>query len=108
DFGPRAAGIAAAAEAGMISWRTSDRWTSRFGSPAMAALAMFACGTAFTQTQLFLQSAGLYTPGTKFSLLLVLALVYLGVGTLLITSLIKLKRGEPVQPLRILREHVWL
>ena len=37
DFGPGAAAIAAAAEAGVISWRTSSRWTSRMGSPAMAA-----------------------------------------------------------------------
>ena len=39
--GPTAAAIAAAAEAGVISWRTSARWTSRLGSPAMAALAMY-------------------------------------------------------------------
>src|SRR4029453_8142702 len=31
DFGPGAAAIAAAAEAAVISWRTSTRWTSRIG-----------------------------------------------------------------------------
>src|SRR5438105_3899635 len=47
-YGPAAAALAAAAEAAVGSWRTSDRWTSRLGSPAMAALAMYGCGTAFT------------------------------------------------------------
>src|SRR5438034_10786114 len=46
--GPAAATIAAAAEAAVGSFRTSKRWTSRIGSPTMAALAMFACGAAFT------------------------------------------------------------
>ena len=108
DFGPGAAAIAAAAEAGVISWRTSDRWTSRFGSPAMAALAMYACGTAFSYALPQLLIAGAYPVGTKFALLLALALAYFAVGTLLMASLLKLKRGEPVRPLRILRDHAWL
>jgi hypothetical protein len=47
EIGPYAACLAAAAEAGAISWRTSKRWTSRLGSPAIAGLAMCACGLAF-------------------------------------------------------------
>ncbi|MEO8134147.1 MAG: hypothetical protein ABI831_09235 [Betaproteobacteria bacterium] len=46
QFGPAAAVIAAAAEAAVGSWRTSTRWTSRLGSPAMVALAMSVCGAA--------------------------------------------------------------
>jgi hypothetical protein len=41
-YGPAAAAVAAAAEAAVGSWRTSARWTSRLGSPAMAGLAMYA------------------------------------------------------------------
>ena len=108
DFGPGAAVIAAAAEASVISWRTSDRWTSRFGSPAMAAVAMFVCGTAFTEAYAQLQAAGIYGAGVKFTLLLALALTYFAAGTLLMASLFRLKRGESVQPLKILREHAWL
>ena len=108
DFGPGAAVIAAAAEATVISWRTSDRWTSRFGSPAMAALAMFICGSAFAQLFGYLQATGLFGAGTKFTMLLALALGYFASGTLLVAALIKLKRGERVRPLRILREHAWL
>jgi len=45
--GPAAAALAAAAEAAAGSFRTSKRWTSRLGSPAMAGLAMYACGTLY-------------------------------------------------------------
>ncbi|HEV7915572.1 MAG TPA: hypothetical protein VGP22_17540, partial [Albitalea sp.] len=43
--GPQAAAIASACEALVGSARTSKRWTSRIGSPAMAALAMFCAGS---------------------------------------------------------------
>ena len=108
DFGPGAAAIAAAAEAGVISWRTSRRWTSRIGSPAMAALAMSVCGTCFSYAQTHFPIAGTLAVGTKFASLLVLALVYFAIGTLLMASLICLKRGQPIWPLRILRDHAWL
>src|SRR5262252_6452351 len=45
--GPFAAALAAAAESGVCSWRTSKRWSSRFASPAAAAVAMLLCGQAF-------------------------------------------------------------
>ena len=45
--GPAACAVAAAAEAAVASWRTSLRWTSRIGSPTMAALAIYGCGTIF-------------------------------------------------------------
>ena len=105
DFGPGAAAIAAAAEAAVISWRTSERWTSRFGSPLMAALAMFVCGSIFAYAYGQLQAIGIFGAGLKFSLLLALALGYFCAGALLTRALIKLKRGEPVAPLAILREH---
>src|SRR2546423_5969214 len=46
--GPPAATIAAVAEAAGGSFRTSKRWTSRVGSPTMAALAMYGCGAALS------------------------------------------------------------
>jgi hypothetical protein len=108
NYGPDAAVIAAAAEASVISWRTSARWTSRLGSPAMAALAMVACGKAFAYAQTQLSAAGGYPVEMKSALVLVLALPYFAAGTLLMASLIQLKRGEPLRPLRTLHEHAWL
>ena len=107
DHGPAAAAVAAAAEAGTISWRTSKRWTSRLGSPAMAALAMHGCGTAFDIARAHLPHEGADV-GTLFALLLLMSLAYFAAGTLLMASLIKLKRGEPVQPMQIFRDHAWL
>jgi len=107
DYGPAAASIAAAAEAGTISWRTSKRWTSRLGSPAMAALAMHGCGSAFAIVRSHLSAAATEV-GLLFALLLLMSLVYFAAGTLLMASLIKLKLREPVRPIQIFREHGWL
>jgi len=107
-YGPAAAAIAAASEAAVGSWRTSDRWTSRIGSPAMAALAMYGCGTGYVFATSRLTVGGDPSFVVAFALLLILALAYFAAGTLLMASLITLKRGEPVRPLEILREHGWL
>jgi hypothetical protein len=64
--GPAAAALAAACEATTTSARTSKRLTSRLGSPAMAALAMYACGSAFTATLLLLRGHRLQGIGTMF------------------------------------------
>src|SRR5512140_362325 len=51
------AGILAAALEGLVgSWRTSKRWTSRIGTPAMASVAMLAAGS-------LLELARGYMPG---------------------------------------------
>ena len=107
-YGPAAAAFAAAAEAAVGSWRTSDRWTSRLGSPAMAALAMYGCGTAFTFARHAVQSGGDTGLGIVFGMLLLLAFAYCATSTLLMASLITLKRGERVRPLELLRSHSWL
>jgi hypothetical protein len=106
--GPAAATLGAAAEAAVGSWRTSRRWTSRIGSPSMVALAMYVCGHAFAYAQAHLLAHGLDAPGPRIGLLLLLALAYFACGTLLMAALIRLKRGAPVRPLHILRDHAWL
>ena len=109
SFGTEAAVIAAAIEAACISWRTSTRWTSRIGSPAMAALAMYVSGNLFTwaSTQLSIVGKGGMI-ATVPLLVAAVAVVYFAIGTLLTASLIKLKRNEPIKPLDILRDHAWL
>jgi len=107
-YGPAAATLGAAAEAAVGSWRTSSRWTSRLGSPAMIGLAMFVCGNVFAYAQARLLLPGLDTLGPELVLLLALAVAYFAMGTLLLVTLLKLKRGEPVRPLQILRQHAWL
>jgi hypothetical protein len=107
-FGPEAAAIAAAAEAGAISVYTSARWTSRLGSPAMAGLAMYVGGVVFAYAQSSLPLANDRSALTSCALGAGAALVYFAIGTLLMASLIRLTRREAIRPILILREYDWL
>ena len=106
--GPAACALAAAAEAAVGSWRTSRRWTSRIGSPTMAALAIYGCGTIFN---VFVRHASWSAGWEKTALfggLIVFAVAYFAASTLLMVSLITLKRDERVQPLLLLKDNVWI
>jgi diguanylate cyclase (GGDEF)-like protein/PAS domain S-box-containing protein len=107
--GPAAATLAAGAEAAFGSARTSKRWTSRLGSPAMASLAMFASGTLFAfGLEFATRRFGSTSLLIELALLFPVALVYFGAGTLLMASLITLKQEQPLRPWAILRGHSWL
>jgi signal transduction histidine kinase/DNA-binding response OmpR family regulator len=106
--GPAAAALAASAEASVASWRTSTRWTSRVGSPAMAALAMYGCGSAFAVLASPPRGPGGWQVTALLGGLIAFALVYYVANTLLMVSLITLKRSERVRPLGVLRENGWI
>ena len=107
-YGPAAATIAAAAEAAIGSLRTSKRWTSRIGSPTMAALAMYVCGTAFTLATTAARNEGVLSDSLLFLALFAFALVYFACSTLLTVSLLALKKGEAINVRRILNAHSWI
>jgi diguanylate cyclase (GGDEF)-like protein/PAS domain S-box-containing protein len=104
--GPGAAAIAAASEAAVGSWRTSKRMTSRLGSPAMAALAMYGCGSAFKL--IATATFGADSAGATMVALLATALGYFASNTLLMASLLSLKQGVPVRPLAAVTSRGWL
>ena len=106
--GPAAAAIAAASEAAVGSFRTSKRWTSRIGSPALAALAMYGCGTAFTLTISMVRSGTELSNSLLFAGLFTLAIVYFACSTLLMASLIALKKGEPIDARKLLNGNGWI
>ena len=106
--GPAAATIAAAAEAAVGSFRTSKRWTSRIGSPTMAALAMFACGAAFTLATSAARIEGVLSNSWLFVMLFTFAIGYFACSTLLMASLITLKNGKTVNVRRILSANSWI
>jgi diguanylate cyclase (GGDEF)-like protein/PAS domain S-box-containing protein len=88
--GPAAATLAAAGEGAVGSWRASKRWTSRIVSPAMAALAMWATGSALhALIDKVAASAGLLLVAT-----MACALGYFMLNTLLVTAVPRLKRNE--------------
>ena len=106
-YGPAAAILAAALEAFVASSRTSKRWTSRLGSPAMASLAMIACAGAFEAARAHFQSNGMATAA-----LLVLAMAFAGLyfaaNTILTSTLFALKNHTPFTPIVWLRKMSWI
>ena len=89
--GPAAAALAAAAEAAVGSWRTSKRWTSRLASPAMAGLAMFAAGSLLHWATARVGVA----PALLILATMAFALTYFACNTLLVTTVLRLKRNQP-------------
>ena len=109
--GPEAAALAAAVEAAVGAWRTSQRWTSRLVSPAVALLSMGLVG-------LLMQGVGLAWPGglsgadalrspgmrlaeqlnapALLVLVLVLASLNFVVTSQLLAGVPRLKRGAPL------------
>ena len=106
-YGAPAAAFAAALEGTVASWRTSRRWTSRIGTPAMASLAMLACGSLFDFTRSLITKAGMNS-ATLLAAAMVFAVLYWIANTLLMSTLIALKRQAPIAPRRWLREMGWM
>jgi diguanylate cyclase (GGDEF)-like protein/PAS domain S-box-containing protein len=107
--GPACAALAAAAEAGAGTYRLTQRLASRIAAPAMAALAMYACGTLFAFSWNWV-AARVDAPSfiVLVAVLFPLAVVYWATQTLLMSSLITLRQGQPLQPWRVLREYWWM
>ena len=92
--GPAAAVAVAAGEAAMGSYRTSKRWTSRLGSPAMATLAMTAAATLFALGRDGLERNGLDGPVPLMALSMVMGFVYFVFSATLMGGVARLRRGK--------------
>ncbi|MEP7068313.1 MAG: PAS domain S-box protein, partial [Usitatibacter sp.] len=106
-YGAPAAVLAAALEGAVASWRSSRRWTSRIGTPAMASLAMLACGAIFDLARALIGKAGLNS-ATLLVAAMAFAVLYWVVSSLLTSMLIALKRGAELAPRRWLKEMSWI
>ena len=93
-FGVEAATVACAAEALVGALRTSKRWTSRIGSPAMAALAMFSTGSVFRPVLDRTSETGWAHDALLLLSLIAFSLVYFFVDTLLATTIPRLKKKQ--------------
>ncbi|MFO1312917.1 MAG: EAL domain-containing protein [Burkholderiales bacterium] len=107
--GPACAALAASAEAGVGTYRSTTRLASRICAPAMGALAMYACGTVFAIASDWVGSS-LGAPSflVLVCLLFPLAIAYFAAQTLLMSSLITLRHGLPLRPWRVLRDYWWM
>ena len=105
-IGPEAATIAAVVEGTVGSARSSKRWTSRLGGPAMAASAMLFSGLAFERCMQFLGD------GPRSSALMISLLgcagLYAFVNSHLVYTLYAWKRGESLSLAGSLRGSGWL
>ena len=107
--GPGAAAVAAGAEALTGSWRTSKRWTSRIASPAIAVLAMASTGWLLHAALHSLQQAGIESAAVTLAAVLTFSMLYFAVNSLLMSTVLRLKRNEPVfQWLAVLADLRWL
>jgi len=107
-FGAEAAVLAAAFEGAVGSARTSRRWTSWFGSPAMAAIAAYASGLPFAAARASLDQQGLLTGPKMILLITALAIVYCTLNILLPSLLLALKRGDRLDVIGTLRDRSWM
>jgi diguanylate cyclase (GGDEF)-like protein/PAS domain S-box-containing protein len=106
-YGAPAAVLAAAVEGIVASWRTSRRWTSRIGTPAMASLAMLVCGSIFEGARALVAKAG-FNSAALLVAVVTFAVLYWIANTLLTSGLIALKRGAPIAPKKWLRDMGWI
>jgi diguanylate cyclase (GGDEF)-like protein len=92
--GPHAAVLAAAAEAAVASSRVSRRWSSRIASPAMCGLSIGAAGALLTLVLAHFESLGMRASGVVVIATLWAAIVQFLINSVLVSSQLRLKRGE--------------
>ena len=108
-LGPAAAAVAAGAEALTGSLRTSKRWTSRIASPAIAVLAMASTGALLHAALDTLQRAGQDSAAVTLAAALVFSVLYFGINTVLMSTVLRLKRNGPLlQSLTVLFDLRWV
>jgi diguanylate cyclase (GGDEF)-like protein/PAS domain S-box-containing protein len=107
-FGVEAAAVAAALEGAIGSARTSKRWTSWFGSPAMAAIAISATGYGFVATRALLEKHEMLNGAVLTLMLTVFALAYSVITNLLPSILIALKRSERLDLIALFKDRNWM
>ena len=107
-FGVEAAAIAAALEGAIGSFRTSKRWTSWYGTPAMAVLAVSASGYVFVAARAALEQNGMLNGASMLLLLTLFAVAYCALVNLLPSMLISLKRNERLDLVALMKDRNWM
>lgn len=106
--GAEAAAIVAAVEGAIGAARTSKRWTSWFGTPAMAAIATSISGYGFLAARTALDRQGQLTGVTMIALLTVFALVYWALCNILPSLVLALKRSERLNLVSLAKDRSWM
>ncbi len=98
-LGAHAAVIVAVTDAFAASYRTSRRWTSRLGSPAIMSISIFASASLFQWTLSRLGDFGFLSSATWFANLLLFSTIYFFLNTMLMAAHNALKQGKALLPL---------
>ncbi len=106
--GPPAAVVGAACEAALGAYRSSKRWSSRFASPAITGVAMFACAWMFEAMSKTLHAAVPLNPGGLLLSMMTLGAIYAFVNTVLVSLVATLKRSDPVTLGNWFRDWGWV
>ncbi|MBA4175686.1 MAG: hypothetical protein C0505_03870 [Leptothrix sp. (in: Bacteria)] len=92
--GPEAATLAAACETLVGAMRMSKRWTSRIASPMLSALAMFCAGSLLEAMLHGLEQRNMTNAGLTVVAAMLFSLLYFSAHGLLMSTILRLKRGE--------------
>ena len=95
-WGVPAAMLVGVTDAAAASFRTSRRWTSRFGSPAMIAISIFISGFAFTRLNDWMREVGMLQTSALLLAVLLFSLIHFFLNSALLTAYLALKTGVPV------------
>lgn len=98
-LGAPAAVIVAVTDAFAASYRTSRRWTSRLGSPAIMSISIFVSASLFQAALSWLGDLGFLSSATLFANLLLFSTVYFFLNTMLMAAHNALKQGKALLPL---------
>ena len=107
-FGAEAAAVAAALEGAIGSVRSSKRWTSWFGTPAMAAITVMASGSGFLAARTALEQHGLLNGATMLTILTLFAVLYCALSNILPALLMAYKRNERLDLIALAKERNWM
>lgn len=106
--GAEAAAVVAALEGAIGAARTSKRWTSWLGTPAMAAVATSISGYGFLAVRTALDRGGQLTGVTMIVLLTVFTLVYWALCNILPSLVLALKRSERLNLVSLAKDRSWM
>src|SRR5436190_6917072 len=98
-LGTAAATLIASMDAFVASWRTSRRWTSRIGGPALMSIAMFLSATLFESSLNWLKNYQLLTTASLLAALLLFSVVHFFLNSSLLVALQSLKKRTRPLPL---------
>lgn len=107
-FGVESAVLVAAVDGFVGAKRSSKRWTSWYSTPAMAAITMTVTGTLFILLRAGLEHYGIFNAASLLLSLTLFSVVYYFGSFVLPSTLIALKRDEPISPMLWLKNLSWI